>query len=141
MEEAFLRTARSIYQNIQNGSLDLNAAGSFARSASVCLRCDSFCLGSAAPCVSRPPRADTGVVTGKTAPSSAAAPRPLIMGLAAASSNIVAHVIGTWLPFIVFCVLIELKEAVIETINKSVSFSSNSLSCHGCLLWLLVQRL
>jgi hypothetical protein len=45
------------------------------------------------------------------------------------------------LPFIVFCVLIELKEAVIETINKSVSFSSNSLSCHGCLLWLLVQRL
>ena len=28
MEEAFLRTARSIYQNIQNGSLDLNAAGS-----------------------------------------------------------------------------------------------------------------
>ena len=27
VEEAFLRTARSIYQNIQNGSLDLNAAG------------------------------------------------------------------------------------------------------------------
>jgi hypothetical protein len=33
VEEAFLRTARSIYQNIQNGSLDLNAAGAFARSA------------------------------------------------------------------------------------------------------------
>jgi hypothetical protein len=36
VEEAFLRTARSIYQNIQNGSLDLNAAGSFARSSSAC---------------------------------------------------------------------------------------------------------
>ena len=136
-----MRTARSIYQNIQNGSLDLYAAGSFARFASACVRCDSFSLGSAAPWVSRPPCADTGVVTGKTAPSSAAAPRPLIMGLAAAASNIVAHVIVTWLPLIVFCALVELKEAVIATINKSVSLSSNSLSCHGCLLWLLLQRL
>jgi uncharacterized membrane protein YGL010W len=60
---------------------------------------------------------------------------------AAAASNIVAHVIVTWLPLIVFCALVELKEAVIATINKSVSLSSNSLSCHDCLLWLLLQRL
>ena len=59
VEEAFLRTARSIYQNIQNGSLDLNAAG--------------VCSCFRPPLRPSPLPPDTGVVTGKSAPAAGGA--------------------------------------------------------------------
>lgn len=41
VEEAFLRTAKQIYQNIQDGSLDLNAAESGVQVSSISIQLNS----------------------------------------------------------------------------------------------------